>query len=53
MQAVVGRNKLEEDGGKKMIDNLACDRDEDRKNMKGGAVIKDARGRLVTERGQY
>ena len=39
-------NKLEEDGGRKMTYNLACDRDEGGKDMKGG-------GKLETEKGQY
>ena len=49
-------NKLQEDGGRKMIYKLARDRDEDVKNMKWGgvALIKDGGGRLVTEReGSY
>ena len=45
-------NKLEEDGGRKTIYKLACDRDEDVKDMKKGAVIKVGGGRIVTKRGQ-
>ena len=45
-------NKLEKDGGRKIIYTLVCDKDEDGKDMKGwGAVIKDGGRRLVTEGG--
>ena len=42
-------SKLDEDGGKKMIYKMAQDRDENSKDMKGGTVIKDRNGKLVTE----
>ena len=41
--------KLDEDGGKKMIFNMARDRTEDGRDVKRGAVIKDNKGRLITE----
>ena len=41
--------KLDEDGGKKMIFKMARDRTEDRRDVKRGAVIKDNKGRLITE----
>ena len=43
-------SKLDEDGGKKMIYNMARDRDENSKDVKGGTVIKDRNGKLVTEK---
>ena len=42
-------SKLNEDGGKKMIYKMARDRDENSKDVKGGTVIKDRNGKLVTE----
>ena len=42
-------SKLDEDGGKKMIYKMARDRDENSKDMKGGTVMKDRNGKLVTE----
>ena len=39
-----------EDGGKKMIYKVARDRDENSKDVKGGSVIKDRNGKLVTEK---
>ena len=42
-------NKLVEDGGKNMIYKMARDRDENSKDVKGGTVIKDRNGKLVTE----
>ena len=42
-------SKLDEDGGKKMIYKMAQDRDENSKDVKGGTVIKDRNGKLVTE----
>ena len=44
-------SKLDEDGGKKMIYKMARDRDENSKDMKGGTVIKDRNGKLVTRAG--
>ena len=41
--------KLDEDGGKKMIFKMARDRTEDGSDTKRGAVIKDTNGRLITE----
>ena len=41
--------KLDEDGGKKMIYKMARDRDENSKDVKGGTMIKDRNGKLVTE----
>ena len=41
--------KLDEDGGKKMIFEMARDRTEDGRDVKRGAVIKDNNGRLITE----
>ena len=42
-------SKLDEDGEKKMIYKMARDRDENSKDAKGGTVIKDRNGKLVTE----
>ena len=42
-------SKLDEDGGKKMIYKMARDRNENSKDVKGGTVIKDINGKLVTE----
>ena len=42
-------SKLDEDGGKKMIYKMARDRDENSKDVKGGTVMKDRNGKLVTE----
>ena len=42
-------SKLDEDGGKKMINKLARDRDYSSKDVKGGTVMKDRNGKLVTE----
>ena len=42
-------SKLDEDGGKKIIHNMACDRDDNSKAVKGGTLIKDRNGKLVTE----
>ena len=42
-------SKLDEDGGKKMIYKMARDRDENSKDVKGGTVVKDRNGKLVTE----
>ena len=42
-------SKLDEDGGKMMIYKMARDRDENCKGVKGGTVIKDRNGKLVTE----
>ena len=42
-------SKLDEDGGKTMIYKMAQDRDENSKDVKGGTVIKDRNGKLVTE----
>ena len=42
-------SKLDEDGGKKMIYKMARNRDENSKDVKGGTVIKDINGKLVTE----
>ena len=42
-------SKLDADGGKKMIYKMARDRDENSKDVKGGTVIKDRNGKLVTE----
>ena len=42
-------SKIDEDGGKKMIYNMARDRDENSEDVKGGAVMKDRNGKLVTE----
>ena len=42
-------SKLDEDGGKMMIYKMARDRDENSKDVKGGTVIKDRNGKLVTE----
>ena len=42
-------SKLDEDGGKKMINKMAQDRDENSKDMKGGTLIKDRNEKLVTE----
>ena len=41
--------KLDEDGGKKMIFKMTRDRTEDGRDVKRGAVIKDNNGRLITE----
>ena len=41
--------KLDEDGGKKMIFKMARDRTEDGRDVKRGALIKDNKGRLITE----
>ena len=41
--------KLDEDGGKKMILNMARDIFEDGRAVMRGAVIKDTNGRLVTD----
>ena len=41
--------KLDEDGGKKMIFKMARDRTKDGRDVKRGAVIKDTNGRLITE----
>ena len=42
-------SKLDEEGGKKMICKMARDRDENSKDVKGGTVMKDRNGKLVTE----
>ena len=42
-------SKLDEDGGKKRIHKMARDRDENSKDVKGGTVMKDRNGKLVTE----
>ena len=42
-------SKLDEDCGKKMIYKMARDRDENSKDVKGGMVMKDRNGKLVTE----
>ena len=42
-------SKLDEDGGKKMIYKMARDRDKNSKDVKGGTVMKDRNGKLVTE----
>ena len=42
-------SKLDEDGGKKMIHKMARDRGENNKDVKGGMMIKDRNGKLVTE----
>ena len=41
--------KLDGDGGKRMIFKKARDRTEDGRDVKRGAVIKDNNGRLITE----
>ena len=41
--------KLDEDGGKKIIFKMARDRTEDGRDVKRGAMIKDNNGRLITE----
>ena len=41
--------KLDEDGVKKMIFNMARDRTDDGRDVMRGAVIKDNNGRLITE----
>ena len=41
--------KIDEDGGKKMIFNMARDRTEDGRDVKRGAVIKGNNGKLITE----
>ena len=43
-------SKLDEDGGKKMIYKMARDGDQNSKDVKGGTVIKDRNGKLVTEK---
>ena len=42
-------SKLDEDGRKKIIYKMARDRDENSKDVKGGTVMKDINGKLVTE----
>ena len=42
--------KLDEDAGKKMICNMARQRNEYSKDVKGGTFIKDRNGKLVTNR---
>ena len=42
-------SKLDEDGGKKMIHKMARDRNENSNDVKGGTMIKDRNGKLVTE----
>ena len=42
--------KVEEDAGRKLIYRLAKDRDLDSNDMKGGTVVKDSNGKVVTER---
>ena len=42
-------SKLDEDGGTMMIYKMARDRDENFKDVKGGTVIKDRNGKLVTQ----
>ena len=42
-------SKQDEDGGKKMIYKMARDRNENSKDVKGGTVMKDRNGKLVTE----
>ena len=42
-------SKLDEDGGNMMIYKMVRDRDENCKDMKGGSVIKDINGKLVTQ----
>ena len=41
--------QLDEDGGKKMIFNMARDRTEEGRDVKRSAVIKDNNGKLITE----
>ena len=48
MQAEV-YSKLDEDGGKTMIYKMARDKDENSKDVKGGMLIKNKNGKLVTE----
>ena len=43
-------SKLDDDGGKKIIYKIARDRDENSKDVKGGTLIKDRNGKLVTEK---
>ena len=45
-------SKLDKDGGKKMLYKMAQDRDENSKDVKGGTVMKDRNGKLVTEQRQ-
>ena len=42
-------SKLDDDGGKKMIYNMARDRDENSKAVNVGKIIKDRHGKLVIE----
>ena len=42
-------SKLDEVDGKKMIYKMARDRDDNCKDVKGGIVIKDGNGKLVTQ----
>ena len=42
-------NQLEQDQGQRLVYKLAKDRDEDAKDIRGGAVMKDNNGSLVTE----
>ena len=42
--------QLEEDGGKKAIYRMSRERKEDGKDVKGGRVIKDKDGKLVTDK---
>ena len=41
--------QLDDDGGKKMIFNMARDRTEEGRDVKRSAVIKDNNGKLITE----
>ena len=41
--------RLDEDGGEKMIFKMTRDRTEDGRDVKRSAVIKDNNGRLITE----
>ena len=41
--------KLDEDGGKRMIYNIARDRNEESKYVKRGSVLKDKNGALITD----
>ena len=43
--------KLDEDGGKRMINKMARDRNEESKDVERGSVIKDKNGTLITRTG--
>ena len=51
MEATV-YSELDEDDGNKMIYKMARDRDENNKDVKGGTVIKDKNGKLITDKWQ-